>query len=109
MRPKVRKLVQEEQLDAIVDRNLKKNYDIEEVKMVVQVALLCSQSLPEERPAMSEVVRLLEGEGLADRWEEMQHIELARRQRYDERLHGRLNWADDSVFNQEAISLSGGR
>nr|XP_029119337.1 LRR receptor kinase SERK2 isoform X3 [Elaeis guineensis] len=104
----VRKLVQEERLDAIVDRNLKKNYDIKDVKMLVRVALLCTQSLPEDRPAMSEVVRLLEGEGLAERWEEMQHTELARRQQY-ERLHSRLNWADDSVCNQEAISLSGGR
>ncbi|KAG1334608.1 LRR receptor kinase SERK2, partial [Cocos nucifera] len=105
---KVRKLVQEERLDAIVDRNLKKNYDIKDVKLLVQVALLCTQSLPEDRPAMSEVVQLLEGQGLAGRWEEMQHTELARRQQY-ESLHGRLNWADDSVCNQEAISLSGGR
>ncbi|RRT62912.1 hypothetical protein B296_00023808 [Ensete ventricosum] len=33
------------------------------------VALLCTQNLPSHRPKMSEVVRMLEGDGLADKWE----------------------------------------
>ncbi|KAK4785900.1 hypothetical protein SAY86_002589 [Trapa natans] len=103
----VKKLEREKNLDAIVDRNLNKNYDMQEVEMMIQVALLCTQALPEHRPAMSEVVRMLEGEGLAERWEEWQNVEVARRQEC-ERLQ-RIDWGEDSVYNQDAIELSGGR
>ncbi|GAB4854127.1 LRR receptor kinase SERK2 [Ancistrocladus abbreviatus] len=104
----VKKLERENRLDAIVDRNLNKNYDIEEVKMMIQVALLCTQASPEDRPTMSEVVRMLEGEGLAERWEEWQHVEVTRRQEY-ERLQRRFDWGEDSIYNQDAIELSAGR
>ncbi|XP_020273294.1 probable LRR receptor-like serine/threonine-protein kinase At5g10290 isoform X2 [Asparagus officinalis] len=104
----VKKLVREKRLDAIIDRNLNKNYDIEEVEKVIQVALLCTQATPEDRPSMSEVVRMLEGEGLAERWEEWQQVEVNRREEY-ERLHRRFDWGDDSIYNQDAIELSGGR
>ncbi|XVF17267.1 hypothetical protein REPUB_Repub10bG0105200 [Reevesia pubescens] len=104
----VKKLEREKKLDAIVDRNLNKNYNIQEVEAMIQVALLCTQSSPEERPAMSEVVRMLEGEGLAERWEEWQHVEVTRRQEY-ERLQRRFDWGEDSIYNQDAIELSGGR
>jgi hypothetical protein len=105
---KVKKLEREKRLDAIVDHNLGKNYYIQDVEMMIQVALLCTQSSPEDRPAMSEVVRMLEGEGLAERWEEWQHVEVTRRQEY-ERLQRRFDWGEDSVYNQDAIELSGGR
>ncbi|XP_060210693.1 probable LRR receptor-like serine/threonine-protein kinase At5g10290 isoform X2 [Lycium barbarum] len=104
----VKKLQREKRLDAIVDRNLNKNYEMDEVEMMIQVALLCTQASPEDRPAMSEVVRMLEGEGLAERWEEWQHVEVNRRQEYD-RLQRRFDWGEDSIFNQDAIELSGGR
>ncbi|KAL2504553.1 putative LRR receptor-like serine/threonine-protein kinase [Abeliophyllum distichum] len=104
----VKKLQREKSLDAIVDRNLNKNYNIQEVEMMIQVALLCTQSSPEDRPAMSEVVRMLEGEGLAERWEEWQHVEVTRRQEY-ERLQRRFEWGDNSIHDQNAIELSGGR
>lgn len=91
-----------------MDRNLNKNYSMQEVEMMIRVALLCTQALPEDRPAMSEVLRMLEGEGLAERWEEWQHIEVARRQEY-ELLQRRFNWGEASLYNQEAIELSGGR
>lgn len=104
----VKKLQREKRLDAIVDSNLNKNYNIEEVEMIVQVALLCTQATPEDRPAMSEVVRMLEGEGLSERWEEWQHVEVTRRQD-SERLQRRFAWGDDSIHNQDAIELSGGR
>ncbi|KAL8472135.1 hypothetical protein ACS0TY_029377 [Phlomoides rotata] len=104
----VKKLQREKRLVAIVDRNLNKTYNIQEVEMMIQVALLCTQSSPEDRPAMSEVVRMLEGEGLAERWEEWQHVEVTRRQEY-ERLQRRFDWGEDSIHNQDAIELSGGR
>ncbi|XP_011022806.1 PREDICTED: probable LRR receptor-like serine/threonine-protein kinase At5g10290 isoform X2 [Populus euphratica] len=104
----VKKLEREKRLDAIVDRNLNKNYNIQELEMMIQVALLCTQASPENRPAMSEVVRMLEGEGLAERWEEWQHVEVTRMQEY-ERLQRRFDWGEDSVYNQDAIELSGGR
>ncbi|KAL9332708.1 hypothetical protein ACSQ67_002318 [Phaseolus vulgaris] len=104
----VKKLQREKRLDVIVDCNLMKNYIIGEVEMIVQIALLCTQGSPEDRPAMSEVVRMLEGEGLAERWEEWQHVQVATRQDY-ERLQRRMNWGEDSINNQDAIELSGGR
>jgi serine/threonine protein kinase len=104
----VKKLQREGQLGSIVDRNLNQNYDDEEVEMMIQIALLCTQSSPEDRPSMSEVVRMLEGEGLAERWEEWQQVEVTRRQEY-ERMQRRFDWGEDSVYNQEAIELSGGR
>ncbi|ESW31659.1 hypothetical protein PHAVU_002G257000 [Phaseolus vulgaris] len=104
----VKKLEREKKLDAIVDRNLNKNYNNQEVEMMIKVALLCTQATPEDRPPMSEVVRMLEGEGLAERWEEWQHVEVNRRQEY-ERLQRRFDWGEDSVYNQDAIELSGGR
>ncbi|KAI9114037.1 hypothetical protein K1719_015288 [Acacia pycnantha] len=103
----IKKLEREKRLDAIVDCNLNKNYNTQEVEMMIKVALLCTQASPEDRPAMSEVVRMLEGEGLAERWEEWQHVEVTRRQEY-ERLQRRFDWGEDSVHNQDAIELSGG-
>ncbi|THU70328.1 hypothetical protein C4D60_Mb08t23840 [Musa balbisiana] len=102
----VKKLQKEKRLGDIVDRNLNKEYDGQEVEMMIQVALLCTQASPEDRPTMSEVVRMLEGEGLAERWEEWQQVEV--RQEY-ERLQRRFDWGEDSLYNQDAIELSGAR
>ncbi|PQP94139.1 putative LRR receptor-like serine/threonine-protein kinase [Prunus yedoensis var. nudiflora] len=77
----VKKLEREKRLDAIVDNNLNDSFNIQEVEMMIKVALLCTQGSPEDRPLMSEVVRMLEGEGLAERWEEWQNVEVTRRQR----------------------------
>jgi hypothetical protein len=91
-----------------VDSNLNQNYDSEELEMMIQIALLCTQASPEDRPSMSEVVRMLEGEGLAERWEEWQQVEVTRRHEY-ERMQRRFDWAEDSMYNPEAIELSAGR
>ncbi|XP_077214165.1 LRR receptor kinase SERK2-like isoform X2 [Tasmannia lanceolata] len=104
----VKKLEREKRLEAIIDPNLDRNYDDMEVEMMIQIALLCTQASPEDRPIMSEVVRMLEGEGLAERWEEWQQVEVTRRVEY-ERVHVRFDWHEDSVLNQEAMELSGGR
>ncbi|KAK7280989.1 hypothetical protein RIF29_08602 [Crotalaria pallida] len=100
----VTKLKRENKLETVIDCNLDKNYDMEEVELVVQVALLCTQESPEDRPAMSEVVRMLDGEG----WEDWRNVEITLRQDH-ERLLGRAGRGDDSVHNQEPMELSGGR
>ncbi|CAN8326643.1 unnamed protein product [Cochlearia groenlandica] len=64
----VRKLHEEMKVDELVDRELGTTYDKIEVGEMLQVALLCTQYLPAHRPKMSEVVLMLEGDGLAERW-----------------------------------------
>ncbi|XVE71701.1 hypothetical protein DITRI_Ditri10aG0172800 [Diplodiscus trichospermus] len=64
----VKKIQQEKKLEVLVDRELGGNYDRIEVGEMLQVALLCTQYLPAHRPKMSEVVRMLEGDGLAEKW-----------------------------------------
>ncbi|XP_068647095.1 probable LRR receptor-like serine/threonine-protein kinase At4g30520 [Aristolochia californica] len=68
----VKKVHQEKKLDLLVDKESRVQYDKIEVGEMVQVALLCTQYLPAHRPKMSEVVRMLEGDGLAERWEASQ-------------------------------------
>ncbi|KAL6558817.1 hypothetical protein OROMI_019167 [Orobanche minor] len=104
----VKKLQSVERLDAILDPNLHKDHNIIEVEIMIQVALLCTQPSPEDRPRMSEVVRMLAGEGLTERWEMWQHTEVTRRVEY-ERLQRRIDWGQDSIGIQDAVELSGGR
>ncbi|EEC80384.1 hypothetical protein OsI_22508 [Oryza sativa Indica Group] len=65
----VKKMQSEKKVEVLVDKGLGGGYDRVEVEEMVQVALLCTQYLPAHRPRMSDVVRMLEGDGLADRWE----------------------------------------
>ncbi|CAA7034717.1 unnamed protein product [Microthlaspi erraticum] len=104
----VKKLEREKRLGDIVDKKLGEDYVKEEVEMMIRVALLCTQGDPEERPAMSDVVRMLDGEGLAERWEEWQNLEVTRQDEF-QRLQRRFDWGEDSINNQDAIELSGGR
>ncbi|CAL9167069.1 unnamed protein product [Musa hybrid cultivar] len=71
----VKKIHQEKKLDVLMDKNLKNIYDRIELEEMVQVALLCTQFLPGHRPKMSEVVRMLEGDGLVERWEASQRVD----------------------------------
>ncbi|CAA0826896.1 Probable LRR receptor-like serine/threonine-protein kinase [Striga hermonthica] len=64
----VKKIQQEQKIELLVDPQLGVNYDKIEVGEMVQVALLCTQYLPANRPKMSDVVRMLEGDGLAEKW-----------------------------------------
>ncbi|RZC64512.1 hypothetical protein C5167_008205 [Papaver somniferum] len=105
----VKKLESEKKLDAIVDPNLNGKFDNAEVEIMIQVALLCTQSSSEDRPTMSEVVRMLEGEGLSEKWEEWQQDAVIRREEV-ERLRQRCDWGEYSTTqDQHAIELSGGR
>ncbi|GFP85466.1 probable LRR receptor-like serine/threonine-protein kinase at2g23950 [Phtheirospermum japonicum] len=64
----VKKIQKEKKTELLVDRELGTNYDQIEVGEMLQVAILCTQYLPAHRPKMSEVVRMLEGDGLAEKW-----------------------------------------
>ncbi|KAE7997584.1 hypothetical protein FH972_002205 [Carpinus fangiana] len=103
----IKKLQRENRLDDIVDGNLK-SYDPREVETIVQVALLCTRSSPEGRPTMAEVVRMLEGVGLAERWAEWDQLEEVRNQEFYLISHN-FTWAEESMHDQEAIQLSKAR
>ncbi|KAK4564126.1 hypothetical protein RGQ29_006282 [Quercus rubra] len=74
----VKGLLKDKKLEALVDADMQGQYIEAEVEELIQVALLCTQGAPMERPKMSEVVRMLEGDGLAERWEEWQKDEMFR-------------------------------
>ncbi|XP_031393486.1 BRASSINOSTEROID INSENSITIVE 1-associated receptor kinase 1-like isoform X3 [Punica granatum] len=72
----VKGLLRERRLEVLIDSDIQGNYVEEEVEQLIQVALLCTQVNGNERPKMSKVVGMLEGEGLAERWEEWQKEEM---------------------------------
>ncbi|KAL3523600.1 hypothetical protein ACH5RR_016434 [Cinchona calisaya] len=74
----VKGLLKEKKLEALVDANLQGNYVEDEVEQLIQIALLCTQNSPTERPKMSEVVKMLEGDALAERWLDWQKEEMFR-------------------------------
>ena len=103
----IRKLLREDRLNDIVDRNLD-TYDSKEVETMVQVALLCTQSTPEDRPPMAQVVKMLQGVDLAERWAEWEELEEVRQQEVSLVPH-QFAWEEDSSIDQEAIQLSNAR
>ncbi|CAN1235314.1 LRR receptor kinase BAK1, partial [Linum perenne] len=104
----VKGLLKEKKLEMLVDPDLQTNYIDSEVEQLIQVALLCTQGSPMERPKMSEVVRMLEGDGLAERWDEWQKVEILR-QEVDLAPHHNSDWIVDSTENLHAVELSGPR
>ncbi|XP_019427540.1 PREDICTED: somatic embryogenesis receptor kinase 2 isoform X1 [Lupinus angustifolius] len=104
----VKGLLKEKKLEMLVDPDLHNNYIEAEVEQLIQVALLCTQGSPMERPKMSEVVRMLEGDGLAERWDEWQKVEILR-QEVELAPHPNSDWIVDSTENLHAVELSGPR
>ncbi|CAN8290032.1 unnamed protein product [Cochlearia groenlandica] len=104
----VKGLLKEKKLEMLVDPDLKSNYTEAEVEQLIQVALLCTQSSPMERPKMSDVVRMLEGDGLAEKWDEWQKVEVLR-QEVELSSHHTSDWILDSTDNLHAVELSGPR
>lgn len=90
-----------------MDGNLE-SYDPKEVETLIQVALLCTQSSPENRPGMAEVVKMLDGAGVAERWEEWEQIEQSRNQEFSLISHSFV-WGEESSVDQVAIQLSTAR
>ncbi|KAF8399253.1 hypothetical protein HHK36_015118 [Tetracentron sinense] len=106
----VKKIHQEKNLDMLVDKDMKNNYDRIELEEMVQVALLCTQYLPGHRPKMSEVVRMLEGDGLADKWEASQRAETSKCRAHEFSSSERYSdLTDDSLLLVQAMELSGPR
>ncbi|XP_044505052.1 protein NSP-INTERACTING KINASE 1-like [Mangifera indica] len=106
----VRKIHQEKQLEMLVDKDLKNNYDRIELEEMAQVALLCTQYLPGHRPKMSEVVRMLEGDGLAERWEASQRAEATKCKPHEFSSSDRYSdLTDDSSLLVQEMELSGPR
>ncbi|CAN6447919.1 unnamed protein product [Victoria cruziana] len=105
----VKKAHQEKKLELLVDKDLEKNYDRIELEEMVQVALLCTQYLPGHRPKMSEVVRMLEGDGLAEKWEASQKEEMPKGKSFELSSERYSDLTDDSSLLVQAIELSGPR
>ncbi|CAL9244745.1 unnamed protein product [Arabidopsis halleri] len=106
----IKKLLREQRLRDIVDSNLT-TYDSKEVETIVQVALLCTQGSPEDRPAMSEVVKMLQGTGgLAEKWTEWEQLEEVRNKEALLLPTLPATWdEEETTVDQESIRLSAAR
>ncbi|KAK4766350.1 hypothetical protein SAY87_007992 [Trapa incisa] len=109
--PEVKGILKDKKLEKLVDLDLKENCTDGEVEKLIQVALLCTQSNPTERPKMSEVVRMLEGDGLAERWEQWQKEEMFRDFNHHSHFphHPDPEWIMDSTSHLRPDELSGPR
>ncbi|KAL5759858.1 hypothetical protein ACOSP7_018367 [Xanthoceras sorbifolium] len=102
----VKKLHQDGKLNQLVDKDLKGNFDRIELDEMIQVALLCTQFNPSHRPKMSEVLKMLEGDGLAEKWEASQKVETPRIRTCEKRYS---DFIEESSLVVEAMELSGPR
>nr|XP_043628408.1 BRASSINOSTEROID INSENSITIVE 1-associated receptor kinase 1-like isoform X1 [Erigeron canadensis] len=75
----VKGLLQDKKLETLVDAELEVDVVNDDVEKLVQIALLCTQEIAMERPSMSEVIRMLEGDGLDNKWEKWQNDDISRR------------------------------
>uniref|UniRef100_A0A7N0VM90 non-specific serine/threonine protein kinase n=1 Tax=Kalanchoe fedtschenkoi TaxID=63787 RepID=A0A7N0VM90_KALFE len=102
--------LKDKKLEKLVDADMEGNYDINEAEQLIQVSLLCTQGSPMERPKMSAVVRMLEGDELDEKWEEWQKQETLRSQVSQSHLHPtNMGWIPDSTSKLQADILSGPR
>ncbi|XP_047970629.1 BRASSINOSTEROID INSENSITIVE 1-associated receptor kinase 1-like isoform X2 [Salvia hispanica] len=54
--------------EVLVDSSLEGNFLKEDVEKLLQLILICTQDVPDERPMMSEVVRMIEDGECDERW-----------------------------------------
>lgn len=103
-----KKLLEQNQLNMFVDPKLRSNYDSAELEEMVQIALLCTMYRPYHRPKMSEIVKMLEGDGVAEKWEAMKNIEEPNPDRSSESVRTGVNYDDDECnsIEQQASELS---
>lgn len=93
----------------MADKDLKNNFDRMELEEMVQVALLCTQFNPSHRPKMSDVLRMLEGDGLAEKWEQSQNNETPRYRPFEQPFQRYSDFIEESSLVVEAMELSGPR
>lgn len=105
----VKKLHQEGKLNVLIDKDLKGHFDRIELEEMVRVALLCTQFNPSHRPKMSEVLRMLEGDGSGEKWEVSQRVETPRSQPCENSHQRYSDFIDESSLVVEAMELSGPR
>lgn len=105
----VKKLQHEGKLNQLIDKDLKQNFDRVELEQMVQVALLCTQFNPSHRPKMSEVLKMLGGDGVAEKWEGSQKLETERTRQPDLPPRRYSDYIEESGIVVEAMELSGPR
>lgn len=93
----------------MVDKDLKNDFDMMELEEMVQVALLCTHFNPSHRPKMSEVLRMLEGDGLAEKWEQSQKVETPKYRSFEHPPQKYSDYIEESSLVVEAMELSGPR
>ena len=110
-----RELLEEDQLGSFVDKRLRNNYDDAELKEMVQIALLCTMFSPTHRPRMSEIIRMLEGDGsVGERWDGLKNvpippIQMPRTSNFSPSPADYSAEGDRNSVELEAIELSGPR
>ncbi|KAJ7533801.1 hypothetical protein O6H91_13G065700 [Diphasiastrum complanatum] len=105
----VKSLLKARKVELLVDPDLKTDFEFVELDQLIQLALLCTQGSPIHRPKMAEVVCMLEGDGLAERWEEWQKVEVAHNREVQVVTNRNYPWTNDSTNNLYAVELSGPR
>ncbi|XP_071741612.1 BRASSINOSTEROID INSENSITIVE 1-associated receptor kinase 1-like isoform X2 [Rutidosis leptorrhynchoides] len=103
----VKGLLEAQKLETLVDADLEGNYVSDGVEKLMKIALLCTQGRPLERPNMSEVVKMLEGDGLTERWEQWQNHEILQQEISHE--HSFTYYIDPNSPNPSNEQLSGPR
>ncbi|KAK3446602.1 BRASSINOSTEROID INSENSITIVE 1-associated receptor kinase 1 [Eucalyptus grandis] len=103
----VNRHLEERSLENLVDSDLKGEYDEEEIEKLIQLALLCTQLAPGERPSMVQVLQLLEGHSIEEKWKEYQ----LKYRSQEPSLHNiHRDWIiPDSTSHLRADELSGPR
>ncbi|PIN04168.1 Serine/threonine protein kinase [Handroanthus impetiginosus] len=105
----VRTLYGEKRVEELVDKNLKGCYNADELEKAVELALKCTQSNPDFRPKMSEVLKILEGiNGNSEHSESQGGVDLCQGRTFS------FSWnfseaREESSVIIEAIELSGPR
>ncbi|KAI3470218.1 hypothetical protein Pfo_026881 [Paulownia fortunei] len=105
----VKRTLKEKNWKMIVDPESGGNHMEEVVEQLMQIALLCTQSMPEGRPKMSEIVKMLQvGDGLAERWEESCKKEMFG-QEIKKQIYSSSNMSNDNTSIIPPDELSGPR
>ncbi|KAI6705415.1 hypothetical protein NL676_008377 [Syzygium grande] len=105
----VRTLHEEKRLEVLVDRDLRGCFDAPELEKAVELALQCTQSNPNLRPKMSDVLKVLEGLGQVDNMEDSQGGNNNLGENRECSFSRNYSDIQESSFIIEAMELSGPR